>query len=200
MARSRRKQPPVPTVLQWNVNALRPRRAELSAYLLQHAPDAVALQESYVRVGDGSGFTLPGYTGYHSPTACDSRQCSAVVCGDPSHPPGFSRASLFVRSDVQHTVLDTSAVTMSVQECVAVTLRLVPGGDVTVCSVYVRPNQHWDSSLLDRLVSLCAARHLLCGDFNAHHTMWGDGRTDTRGEHLWDTMLRLNHPGEGTFR
>lgn len=174
MARSRRTQPTVPTVLQWNVNALRPRRAELSAYLLQHTPDAVALQESYVRAGDGSGFKLPGYTGYHSPTACDSAQCSEAVCGDPSHPPGASRASLYARSDVRHAVVDTSAVTTSVQECVAVTLRLGAGGDVTVCSVYVRPRQPWGPSLLDQLVTLCAARHLLCGDYNAHHFMWGE--------------------------
>lgn len=114
MARNRRTQPLVPTVLQWNVNALNPRRAELSAFLLQHQPDVVALQESYVRAAGGSEIRLPGYTGYHSPTACDSTQCSAVVCGDFSHPPGTSCASVYEHSDVQHAVVDTRVVTTSV--------------------------------------------------------------------------------------
>lgn len=172
-ARSSRKPPPVPTVLQWNVNTLRPRHAELCTYLLQHVPDAVALQESYVRAGDGSGFTLPGYMGYHSPTACDSRQCLAVVYGDPSHPPGITIcAQQRAARGAGYQCGDDCA-------GVAATLQLVLGGDVTVCSVYVCPNQPWDSGLLDRLVSLCAAQHLFCGDFNGHHTMCGDGRTDT---------------------
>ncbi|XP_077534306.1 uncharacterized protein LOC144146216 [Haemaphysalis longicornis] len=82
-------------------------RHELSAYLLQHGPDVVAPQESYVRAGEGSELRLPGYTGYHSPTACDNAQCSLVVCSQPAHPPGPSRASVFVRDCVQHAVLDT---------------------------------------------------------------------------------------------
>lgn len=97
-----------------------------------------------MRAGEGSELRLPGYTGYHSPTACDNAQCSLVACSDSAHPPGPSHASVFVRDCVQHAVLDTSGVTTTVQECVAVTLRLGTGGDITVCSVYVRPCQSWD--------------------------------------------------------
>lgn len=73
---------------------------------------------------------------------------------------------------------------MTVQECVAVTVR------VSVCSVYVQPSQPWD--FLDQLVSLCTVRYFLCGDLNAHRSACGDGQTNSCGEHLWDAMLRIN--------
>lgn len=76
------------------------------------------------------------------------RAASQPIPQDPRARP-CSCASVFVRDCVQHAVLDTSGVTTTVQECVAVTLRLGTGGDMTVCSVYVRPCQSWDSGLLD---------------------------------------------------
>lgn len=114
-----------PSVLQWNVNSLRRRRADLTLYLQQSDIDVLALQEVYVAAED---LRLPGYIGYSSTTSCTLESCDAVPCLVSEHPQGKPRCAVYVRRELPHTHIDVANVTAGALECCAVTVRLRPNG------------------------------------------------------------------------
>ncbi|KAH6942119.1 hypothetical protein HPB50_001142 [Hyalomma asiaticum] len=42
--------------------------------------------------------------------------------------------------------------------------------------------------LINDICSRCPPPRILCGDINAHHSLWGDKMVDTRGRQIVDTM------------
>ncbi|KAK8754934.1 hypothetical protein V5799_002364 [Amblyomma americanum] len=181
---ARRKGPGArPHVLQWNVNSLRARHAELKDLLLQGTlnSDVLALQETRVPV---DAARLPGYTGYAGCSSCPLQTCSAAPCLDSSHPQERPRAAIYVRSNLPHTVLDVASPDMSPMEVSANRVRL-GGKDTSVASVYVPPSVPWDPSCLTALYSRLGKDTLICDDFNAHHRDWGSQTTTSRG--CWPT-------------
>lgn len=174
----------LPTVLQWNVNGLKARLPDLRTHLHLHSIDILALQETRVLNDEGR---LAGYVGYHSKT---------------QHRDGRSRASLYIRKDIDHSPLHLDAFTSEAAEYAAVTLR-VHGVDATVVSIYVRPGTTWDPRELIQVRQHCAEIVFLCGDFNAHYESWGDSRSDARGEALFDVISTMKlvalNDGRETF-
>ncbi|KAL1442832.1 hypothetical protein MTO96_030608 [Rhipicephalus appendiculatus] len=87
-------------------------------------------------------------------------------------------------------------------ECCEVTVRL-RGVDTTVASVYVRPGQRWNATELLQLTARLGSDFLLCGDMNAHHTMWGSRTCSSRGRDLVDVIhqlgLQVLNTGSYTF-
>ncbi|KAL1475923.1 hypothetical protein MTO96_036929 [Rhipicephalus appendiculatus] len=77
------------------------------------------------------------------------------------------------------------------------------GGDTTVASVYIRPQQPWDPRCLRQLAHRLGREFLLCGDVNAHHPAWGGRRTDPRGREVRDVLQQLGlvilNTGADTF-
>ncbi|KAL1414239.1 hypothetical protein MTO96_007604 [Rhipicephalus appendiculatus] len=65
------------------------------------------------------------------------------------------------------------------------------GGDTTVASVYIRPQQPWDPRCLQQLAHRLGREFLLCGDVNAHHPAWGGRRTDPRFREVRDVLQHL---------
>ncbi|KAH6932383.1 hypothetical protein HPB50_005099 [Hyalomma asiaticum] len=43
-------------------------------------------------------------------------------------------------------------------------------------------------SLIKDICSRCPPPRILCGDFNAHHSLWGDKMVDARGKEIVDAM------------
>ena len=158
-----------PRILQWNVRSLRCRHTELSTQLLRREYDVLLLQETYARVGT---LNLPGFIGYHSTTQCELEECRAVRCSTPSHPPGTSRASVYVRADLPHAVVDIEDILCDTLEAVALTVR-IGSTDTSVASVYVRTSNYsarWDTNFVCRLADRLNRDEVIGGDFNSHHT------------------------------
>ncbi|KAL1484488.1 hypothetical protein MTO96_011286, partial [Rhipicephalus appendiculatus] len=129
----------------------------------------------------------------------------AAVVGAPStvvvnstHP----RQPVYVRRELPHAHTDVTDVTGGALECCAVTVRF-NGVDTTVASVYVRPGQRWNSTELLHLTSRLGSDFLLCGDMNAHHTMWGSRTCSSRGSELVYVIhqlgLQVLNTGSFTF-
>lgn len=178
-----------PRILQWNVRSLRCRHAELSTQLLRREYDVLLLQETYARVGT---LNLPGFVGYHSTTQCELEECRAVRCSTASHPPGTSRASVYVRADLPHAVVDIEDILCDTLEAVALTVR-IGSTDTSVASVYVRTSNYsarWDTNFVCRLADRLNRDAVIGGDFNSHHTSWGSGVTNHRGRDLLGAVQR----------
>lgn len=188
-----------PCVLQWNAHSLRRRHADLSSHLLQSEYDVLALQEVYVAATD---LRLPGYIGYQSITSCTLDTCQDAPCIASAHPQGRPRCAVYVRRELPHVHINVADVTGGALECCAVTVRL-RGVDTTVASVYVRPGQRWDASMLLQLTAKFGRDYLICGDMNAHHTMWGSSTCSSRGRDLVDVIhqlgLQVLNTGSFTF-
>lgn len=123
-------------MLQWNVRSLRPRHADLVLRLIamKTPPDVIALQETNVRKDE---YRLPGFMGVHSNTRCAEPTCGSFQCVDTTHTRNASKASVYVRADLDFTVLDTDDICDDEFECTGVTVSL-KGVTTTVASIYIR--------------------------------------------------------------
>ncbi|KAL1483651.1 hypothetical protein MTO96_033047 [Rhipicephalus appendiculatus] len=108
----------------------------------------------------------------------------------------------YVRRKLPHAHINVADVTGGALECCAVTVRL-RRVDTTVACVYVRPGQRWSATEPLKLTARLGRDFLLCGDMNAHHTMWGSGTCSSRGRDLADVIhqlgLQVLNTGSFTF-
>lgn len=75
---------------------------------------------------------------------------------------------------------------------------IVRMGDIILVSCYITPNCAWRAyveyleRIRDTLEEFSGLRILIGGDFNARSTVWGDRRTNGRGELMLDIMSELD--------
>lgn len=173
-----------PRIVQWNTRSLRRRHAKVSQQLLRRKYDILLLQETYARAGS---LDLPSFIAHHSTTQCEPAACQEVQCSAVSHPPGRSRASVYVRARLPHAAVDIEDILSDGVEAVAITVR-IEGRDTSAASIYVRHARFktsWDADIVCRLVNRLHRDAVICGDCNLHHTSWGCATTDRRGcDHL----------------
>lgn len=171
-------------LMQWNCAGLGPRFAELSLFLQQSPIPILALTEA----GLPGNTSLSGYVAHKNPSIA-------------TFPNGS--AALYVRRDVPHIVLPVQQLCTDVIEVAAVRVRLGEK-DLSVASVYVRARARTSlRPFLELLCDQCPAPRVICGDFNAHHSLWGDKTTDARGKDLVDSLdplsLTVANDGSPTF-
>lgn len=170
-------------ILQWNVRPLRRRHAELAILLLRLEYDILLLQETCTRAGT---LELTAFIAYHGSTKCELATCCAVRCSVASHPSGQARASLYVRADLPHSMVDIEGILSDGVEAVALMVRM-GSPDTSVASIYIRTEQfhaRWDTDFVCRLTNSLRRDAVIGGDFNSHHSSWGCTLTDQRGRDL----------------
>ncbi|KAL1481843.1 hypothetical protein MTO96_034158 [Rhipicephalus appendiculatus] len=109
-------------------------------------------------------------------------------CLDDSHQQGPARCAAYVKRELLQAEVPVADLVGGPFECCAVRIRLEGGGDTTVASVYIRPQQAWDPRCLRQLAHRLGREFLLCGDVNAHHPAWGGRRPDPRGREVRDVL------------
>ncbi|GFW37323.1 putative RNA-directed DNA polymerase from transposon X-element [Trichonephila clavipes] len=137
--------------ISWNCRGLRTRLADLKSIISTYQPACVALQETFLK----STMTMQ-VRGYN----CVRRD----VDGDTSPTGGVC---LFTSNLYPSTVVTLHT---SLQ---AVAVRIHVHSLVTVCCVYLPPNDVVPQVDLNHLVSQLPAPFILLGDFNGHSPLWG---------------------------
>ncbi|GFT03575.1 probable RNA-directed DNA polymerase from transposon X-element [Trichonephila clavipes] len=148
--------------ISWNCRGLRTRLADLKSIISTYQPACVALQETFLK----STMTVQ-VRGYN----CVRRD----VDGDTSPTGGVClfTSNLFPSNVVTlHTSLQAVAVRIHVHSL------------VTVCCVYLPPNDVVPQVDLNHLVSQLPAPFILLGDFNGHSPLWGHDVTNSRGRQI----------------
>ncbi|GFX10881.1 RNA-directed DNA polymerase from mobile element jockey [Trichonephila clavipes] len=138
-------------LISWNCRGLRTRLDDLKSIISTYQPACVALQETFLK----STMTMQ-VRGYN----CVRRD----VDGDTSPAGGVSlfTSNLFPSNVVTlHTSLQAVAVRIHIHSL------------VTVCCVYLPPNDVVPQVDLNQLVSQLPAPFILLGDFNGHSPLWG---------------------------
>lgn len=171
--------------MQWNCAGLQLRHAELSFYLKHNPIPILALSEA----GLPKNFTLTGYFCYNNPT----------MSGFPN-----GSASLFIRKTLPQQQIDTKDLCTQDMEITAARV-MVAGQNLCVTSVYVRAGKSGIkvADLVKGICQRCNDPIILCGDWNAHHSLWGGSRDDTRGRTLIKCFEEYNlavaNDGSPTF-
>ncbi|GFY31997.1 probable RNA-directed DNA polymerase from transposon X-element [Trichonephila clavipes] len=148
--------------ISWNCRGLRTRLTDLKSIISTYQPACVALQETFLK----STMTMQ-VRGYN----CVRRD----VDGDTSPTGGVClfTSNLFPSNVVTlHTSLQAVAVRIHVHSL------------VTVCCVYLPPNDVVPQVDLNHLVSQLPAPFILLGDFNGHSPLWGHDVTNSRGRQI----------------
>ena len=179
------------SVIQWNCSGLRPIFDELSILIVKHNPLAVCLQETFLK--DTDNITVRGFNLYHKCQETENRASGGV--------------SILVNENVPQSIVTLNT------NLQAVAVKVTAHKTITLCSVYLPPRNHFNfnpkdlQSVIDQLPS----PFILMGDFNGHHTLWGCGDVNNRGQQLEDLILKnylilLNdkshtyfHSASGTF-
>ncbi|GBN09470.1 hypothetical protein AVEN_175389-1, partial [Araneus ventricosus] len=85
----------------------------------------------------------------------------------------------------------------------AVAARIQVQSFLTICNLYLPPNQPIDQTHLNNLISQLPVPFLLLGDFNGHSPLWGSPDSNSRGfqieQLLTDHNLCLINSGQPTY-
>ncbi|GFV29843.1 putative RNA-directed DNA polymerase from transposon X-element [Trichonephila clavipes] len=144
--------------ISWNCRGLRTRLDDLKSNISTYQPACVALQENFLK--RTMKMRVRGYN-------CVGRD----VDGNASLTGGVC---LFMSNLYPRTVVTLHA---SLQ---AVAVRIHIHSLVTVCCVYLPPNDVVQQVDLNQLVSQLPAPFILLGDFNGHSPLWGHDNTNSR--------------------
>ena len=127
-------------------------------------PLCICINESFLETPNS--FSFKGYSTYHSGSVNQAGNLILVRKDTP-----FTPYSL-------NTDLNALAVRINVEEL------------LTVCSIYLNPNEPIDILKLDNLISQLPQPFFLVGDFNARHLIWHDEKTNSRGKLILDFILK----------
>ncbi|GFX13676.1 putative RNA-directed DNA polymerase from transposon X-element [Trichonephila clavipes] len=167
--------------ISWNYHGLRTRPDDLKSIISTYQPACVALQEIFLK--RTMTMRVRGYN-------CVRRD----VDGDTSPTGGVC---LFTSNLYPSTVVTLHT---SLQ---AVAVRIHIHSLVTVCCVYLPPNDVVPQVDLNHLVSQLPAPFLFLGDFNGHSPLWGHDVTKSRGRQIEqlisDNCLCLLNNDEKTY-
>ncbi|KAK6189121.1 hypothetical protein SNE40_005159 [Patella caerulea] len=158
-------------VLQLNLNSIRARATELRYHLSRGSYDVLCLQETKLGPNNGN-VKLIGYT-------CLRSDRPGVSKG------GEGGLAIYIKEGVVHEDLTLNVKELEGQGAV---IHMSDGTKIAVINIYSPPNREVVNGYQYLYDHIKYPRILICGDFNAHHALWGSKRTDRRGRVLYSFM------------
>ena len=165
-------------VLQWNAQGIKSHFPYFYNYIfsLPHLPDVICIQESHLT--SDQSFSLKGY---HKPIRKDreTQRWGGVLALIKNN---LVHSELFCPPDIEAVGIQIQ----SASEILNIFNIYNPGIDISV----------------DQYCKFFISNSLICGDFNAHHPLWGGHKIDKRGQIMESLITNSNHVllnnGQGT--
>ncbi|GFT13876.1 probable RNA-directed DNA polymerase from transposon X-element [Trichonephila clavipes] len=148
--------------ISWNCRGLRTRLDDLKSIISTYQPACVALQETFLK--RTMTMRVRGYNCVRRDVDGDTSP-NGGVCLFTSHLYPSHIVTL-------HTSLQAVAVRIHIHSL------------VTVCCVYLPPNDVVPQVDLNQFFSQLPAPFILLGDFNGHSPLWGHDDTNSRGRQI----------------
>lgn len=171
------------TIVNWNANGLRMKRASLIAFLSIHNIDIVCITETHFLSNES--FSLPGYKIYRKD------RMSATAAGGV--------AIFFKRCISNHAVLLPSVRDFQI---VGIKIQCRDSNDFVLYCAYKPPSCLLNVDYLSLLFPADGST-LLLGDLNCKHTAWGCRVTNPNGQRLYNCIntqcLHILAPTEPTY-
>jgi len=170
-------------LLHQNIQGLSTHGQEFKFYVSTYSspPDVICLQETFLK--PHLDFTFYGYSVQRQDRIIRNR---GGLC-------------MFLKNGLSYSEVKLPDFISIEAQCFNVATR--DGKLVSIVNIY-NPNNRLDMNDFTRLMGLCNNSCVLCGDFNAHNTLWGSGATDFNGrvvaEVIQEYDLFLLNDGAGT--
>jgi exonuclease III len=167
-------------VLQFNANGLSSRFRELKNFLSSNSFDIVLIQETFLKPGRYLKF--PGFTQIRKDRENTPKGGLLTLVKE-----GLKFAEIECQTSLEYQAIK------------------VYNGKVetTVINLYISPSKDFKESDLEPLFQL-SQNILICGDFNAHSTLWNASYLDKRGETIENLLSKNNlvmlNTGSPTFQ
>ena len=164
----------------WNSCGVGNKISELELYMRQESIQIMMIIETRVKPNS----SILNVAGYHTYTASVPR---------------FHRrggVAIFVRADIRHTALQP----IDEEFLQSAPIALLPANNskneiIIIAPIYCPPVYRWSPEQFTRLfkhfdglTGLPSSRFILCGDWNAQHSWWGNPRACRRGKSLYDSI------------
>ncbi|GBN51438.1 hypothetical protein AVEN_151283-1 [Araneus ventricosus] len=148
-------------LVSWNCRGIRTKLVDVKALVNSFHPVCVALQETFLK--PNAHLKLRGYN-------CVRKDIDTGIAS--------GGVRLLTSNHYPSTTLNlhTSLQAVAVQ----VHIKTL----VTVCCIYLPPNDAISRNDLNILVDQLPAPFVLLGDFNGHSTLWGSESTNSRGRQM----------------
>lgn len=162
-------------LLQWNCRGLLSKWPECRAFFSTLSPAVIALQETWCLSTDTHSFRLDGYSLYRSDYNGEGRRRGGVA--------------LYISNSIPQTQVNIPHFEINTLICTIKTQHKL----IDIICIYIPPHITANEIFhhLNTILTYTTNPILLVGDFNAHHTQWGNAHTDDKGTML-ETFLRMN--------
>ena len=156
-------------ILQWNINSIKSRHADLAALLQAEQHDIIMIQETLLKAKDRHFLRINDFTLYTS-DATNDRQDPKLLRNR-----GLltAVANHITSKRIKQVNFGTCIDSLSVE-------IILPGKVISLHNIYVHLNNPDFNLNLDPL----EGNFIMGGDFNAHHESWGGKRSNHYGNHL----------------
>ena len=160
-------------ILQWNCEGLKAKFTAGDIHQLIKETNSTVLCLQETKLPHGKFFKIKGYKTY----------LNSLKVEEDENPHGG--VAIFVKNFASSYGIDLDTPLQAVAVSVKIKRR------ITVCSLYLPPNQVIPSEQLQHLIDQLPKPFMLLGDFNAHHSMWHDPREiDARGKTIVDLIAQ----------
>ncbi|GBM78940.1 hypothetical protein AVEN_123664-1, partial [Araneus ventricosus] len=154
----------------WNCHGLRAHIDDLKSIINKYQPVCIGLQETYL--APGADIKITNYNIIRKDNIHSSHATGGV-------------ALMFLQSFPCKPVhLNTTIQAVAIQIHVGMLL--------TICTIYLPPNQTIYQRDLDNLLDQLPAPFILLGDMNGHSCLWGSSDTNSRGLQIEKLIFDYN--------
>ena len=177
-------------IIQWNCRGLKPNYNELLLLIMGLCPAVICLQETFLKAEDNK--TIKDFTLYNFIKTAGERASGGT--------------SILINNKIPQSAIHLNTTLQAV--AVSATLHKT----ITLCSIYIPPNDPINENEIDNLLLQLPKPFILMGDFNSHNNIWGCIDTNQKGKLVEATINRNNlclynnnksytylHPASGSY-
>ena len=140
--------------ISWNCRGISNKKEELQILVKDLMPVSIFIQESKMK--EDQNFELKNYTFEHKPQLINEEENAKGGVG------------IFVRKEVPYISVNLNTTLQ------AVAVQLYLHKKITLCSIYIPPDQKFTQLELENLIQQLPTPFILSGDFNSHNEIWFD--------------------------
>lgn len=172
-------------IIKINLTSIRNKKPQLSQYLKENNIDIAILAETFLK--PEQVFHIHNYNILRKDRITST----------------YGGVAILMRKSINFKPLSINATNANI-EIVACEFNSNIG-NIVIISIYIPPSTSFNSRDLNNIIQQIPANSnfMLCGDFNAHHPMWGDTNMDSKGTYvvnfIEDNNLNLLNDGSKTF-
>ena len=149
------------SIIQWNCRGIKTSHEELSIIIGKTNPSLICLQETFLKEDKQIHAGYQSYNYIH----CTGQKASGGV-------------SILIKNNIPQSKINLKT------ELQAVAIRATMHKVLSICSIYIPPNEKINETAIEELIHQLPKPFLLLGDFNSHNILWGSKKTDGKGQQI----------------